>query len=88
MSERPLDVLVVDDSAVVREVMRRILADASGIRAEFAADAILALDKMRQRRPDVILLDLTLPRMDGFAFLERVMSSPKIVVLGDADAVS
>lgn len=87
MGEQPLDVLVIDDSPVVREVMSRLLSRAGGIRPTVAADAILAMDKMESRRPHVILLDLTLPRMDGFAFLEHLMSTdplPIVVLSGTA----
>lgn len=81
MSDESLDVLVIDDSAVVREVMRKLLSAAVGVRAEFAANASLGLLKVKERRPNVILLDLTLPGMDGFEFLEHVMSTDPIPVV-------
>lgn len=67
--------------------MGRLLSRARGVRATIAADAILGLEKMKVRRPDVILLDLTLPRMDGFAFLEHLMATdpvPVVVLSGTA----
>ncbi len=73
---RPIEVLVVDDSAVVREMMRVILSQASGMRVTTAADPVIAQDKMRAQRPDVILLDLEMPRMDGLTFLQTIMSGP------------
>lgn len=76
--ERPIDVLAVDDSAVVREVIAAVLSPRLGFRVAAAADPLIALEKMRQRRPDVILLDLELPRMDGLTFLRKVMREDPI----------
>lgn len=78
--ERKISVLVVDDSAVVRQTMLSILGS-----AEFdvvtAADPLIASEKMRQRRPDVMLLDLEMPRMDGLTFLRRVMADSPLPVI-------
>jgi two-component system, chemotaxis family, protein-glutamate methylesterase/glutaminase len=78
---RPLQVLVVDDSAVVRQVMALVLSKDGNINVTAAADPLIALDKMRHQRPDVILLDLEMPRMDGLTFLQRVMSEDPIPVV-------
>jgi two-component system, chemotaxis family, protein-glutamate methylesterase/glutaminase len=78
---RPLHVLVVDDSAVMREAMTAILGQARGMRVSVAADPLIAMDKMRQARPDVILLDLEMPRMDGLSFLRKLMSEDPIPVV-------
>jgi two-component system chemotaxis response regulator CheB len=70
----PLRVLVVDDSAVVRQVLGALLSAAPGI--EFmgaAADPLFALERMKTQWPDVIVLDVEMPRMDGITFLRRVM---------------
>ncbi|MFA6957037.1 MAG: chemotaxis-specific protein-glutamate methyltransferase CheB [Thermoanaerobaculia bacterium] len=75
-----LRVLVVDDSAVVRQTMLAIL-EAEGIAVTTAADPIIAAEKMRQARPDVILLDLEMPRMDGLTFLEKVMADDPVPVI-------
>ncbi|MBS1191846.1 MAG: chemotaxis protein CheY [Rhodocyclaceae bacterium] len=76
-------VLVVDDSAVVRQVMTAILSEAPGIKVIGAAsDPIFALEKMRREWPDVITLDVEMPRMDGITFLRKVMAErPTPVVI-------
>jgi two-component system chemotaxis response regulator CheB len=78
---QPLTVLVVDDSAVVREVASGLLSLEPGITAITAADALIALDKMRVQRPDVILLDLEMPRMDGLTFLRKLMVEDPLPVV-------
>ena len=55
--------LVVDDSAVVREVMSAVLSQESGITVAVAADPFIAMTKIKQHRPDAIILDLEMPRM-------------------------
>jgi two-component system, chemotaxis family, protein-glutamate methylesterase/glutaminase len=72
---------VVDDSAVVRQTVSTVLANEPGLLVTVAADPIIALDKMSRRRPDVILLDLEMPRMDGLTFLRRLMSEDPIPVI-------
>jgi two-component system chemotaxis response regulator CheY len=63
--------LVVDDSRVVRKVARRIL-EANGFEVTEAADGQLALDAVRSRIPDCILLDWNMPVMDGLTFLKAL----------------
>lgn len=71
----PIRVVIVDDSAVVRQVMGEVLRRAPGIEViATASDPVFALDKMRQVWPDVILLDVEMPRMDGITFLKRIMA--------------
>ena len=77
----PLNVLVVDDSAVVRQVLMAVLSEKRGFRVTVAADPIIAMDKMKKFPPDVILLDLEMPRMDGMTFLEKLMSENPIPVV-------
>lgn len=75
VAEQAIRVLVVDDSAVVRQVMSDILGRAPGIRVIGAvADPIFAMERMRREWPDVITLDVEMPRMDGITFLKRVMA--------------
>ena len=78
---RPINVLVVDDSAVVREVMTGVLSQEAGIRVVAAADPLIAIQKMRHQRPDVIVLDLEMPRMDGRTFLHKIMKEDPIPVI-------
>jgi two-component system, chemotaxis family, protein-glutamate methylesterase/glutaminase len=75
MSQAKIRVLIVDDSAVVRQVMTALLAKDLGIEViGSASDPIFAMAKMNQDWPDVILLDVEMPRMDGITFLKKVMS--------------
>jgi len=76
-----LNVLVVDDSAIVRQVLMAVLSEKRGFRVTVAADPIIAMDKMKKFPPDVILLDLEMPRMDGMTFLEKLMSENPIPVV-------
>ncbi len=70
-----IKVLVVDDSAVVRQVLREILSEAPDINVYAAvADPIFAMQRMQQEWPDVIVLDMEMPRMDGLTFLRQIMS--------------
>jgi len=67
-------VLVVDDSATARAVISEILSDARDIEVVgTATDAYVARDKMVQLRPDVVTLDVEMPRMDGVTFLRKMM---------------
>ncbi len=70
----PCRVLIVDDSALVRQVLSEILAADPGIEVVgTAADPLLARDKIKRLNPDVLTLDVEMPRMDGLAFLENLM---------------
>ncbi len=75
-----LHVLVVDDSAVVRQALSQILGRA-GMAVAVANDPVIAMEKMRRERPDVIVLDIEMPRMDGLTFLQRIMSEDPIPVV-------
>lgn len=78
---RRLHVLVVDDSAVMREVMTGLLSGEEGLDVATAGDPIIAMEKMRRKRPDVIVLDLEMPRMDGLTFLRKIMREDPIPVV-------
>ncbi len=79
--DRPVRVLVVDDSAVVRQTVLGILGRSPDFAAVAAADPIIAMGKMARERPDVILLDLEMPKMDGLSFLEKIMAEDPIPVV-------
>lgn len=66
-------VLVVDDSAVIRERFRELLAGSDEFIVEVAADGVFALAHMERRWPDVLVVDLEMPRMDGYSLLSKVM---------------
>jgi two-component system chemotaxis response regulator CheB len=78
-----IKVLVVDDSAVVRQVVAGLLGEDPEIEVIAAvADPILAIARMNAQWPDVIVLDIEMPRMDGITFLKKIMSEhPTPVVI-------
>jgi two-component system chemotaxis response regulator CheB len=83
---RPLRVLVVDDSVLVRQTIRQVLS-AEGFEIITAADPLIAIERMKTAAPDVILLDLNMPRMDGLSFLRKIMrEEPRPVVVCSAVA--
>jgi two-component system, chemotaxis family, chemotaxis protein CheY len=67
--------LVVDDSSVIRKVARRILEEMQFSISE-AEDGMQALDMCRVGLPDVVFLDLNMPRMDGMTFLKEMRNLP------------
>jgi two-component system chemotaxis response regulator CheB len=70
----PIGVLIVDDSAVVRQVLSARLRDHPGIEVIGAVpDPIFAMEHMNKAWPDVVVLDLEMPRMDGLTFLRKIM---------------
>lgn len=78
-----IKVLVVDDSAVIRQVMTQIIRTDSSLELDAAVvDPIFAMKRMELNWPDVIVLDVEMPRMDGITFLKKVMSEhPTPVVM-------
>ncbi len=78
-----VSVLIVDDSAVVRQVLSEILREDPGIEVLGAAsDPIFARQRMNLRWPDVMIVDVEMPRMDGITFLRRIMAErPTPVVI-------
>lgn len=80
---RDISVFIIDDSAVVRQVLTQMLGDDPDIRvAGSAPDPLFALQKMQQDWPDVIVLDVEMPRMDGITFLRKLMQErPTPVVI-------
>jgi two-component system chemotaxis response regulator CheB len=76
-----IQVLVVDDSAVVRLLLTEVLQREASIKVSAAAHPLIAFQKMERARPDVIVLDLEMPEMDGLSFLQRVMAEDPIPVV-------
>lgn len=67
-------VLIVDDSAVIRKLLEKIVSSAPDMEViATAMDPYVARDKLVQLKPDVMTLDVEMPRMDGISFLEKVM---------------
>ncbi|MGC9494586.1 protein-glutamate methylesterase/protein-glutamine glutaminase [Vibrio genomosp. F10] len=76
MNKPPYKVFIVDDSAVMRQVLGEVIAaDKDLALIGVAPDPILALRKMNKQWPDVILLDIAMPKMDGISFLKQIMST-------------
>jgi len=77
-----ITVMVVDDSAVIRQVMKKIIGSDPQLELSAAvADPLFAMARMKKRRPDVILLDVEMPRMDGITYLKKIMSEDPIPVV-------
>ena len=68
-----IKLLVVDDSALVRKLLGSVFGDEGGFDLRFARDGIDALEQNKSFEPDVITLDLNMPRMDGLACLNQLM---------------
>lgn len=78
-----IKVMIVDDSAVVRQVVKQTLETDPGIKVLGAAsDPLFAMEHMKREWPDVIVLDIEMPRMDGLTFLKKIMAErPTPVVI-------
>jgi len=78
-----IKVMLIDDSAVVRQVNRETLEKEADIEVVgVAADPLYALEKMKLVWPDVLVIDIEMPRMDGLTFLKKIMAehpTPTIV---------
>lgn len=78
----PIKVLIVDDSAVVRQTFERELSTDNDIEViGTAPDPYIARDKIISLKPDVITLDIEMPRMDGLTFLKKLMAHMPIPVI-------
>ena len=79
---KPIRVLIVDDSPIVQLILRRILSGEPDIDiVGVASDPFEAKDLIIKDKPDVITLDIEMPRMDGITFLKRLMSYSPIPVV-------
>ncbi|HYH22634.1 MAG TPA: chemotaxis response regulator protein-glutamate methylesterase [Azospirillum sp.] len=79
---RAIRVLIVDDSAVVRETLSEILSSDPGIEVmDTAPDPFAAARRMQKETPDVITLDVEMPRMDGITFLRKLMAQHPVPVV-------
>ncbi|MBN9681970.1 MULTISPECIES: chemotaxis-specific protein-glutamate methyltransferase CheB [unclassified Corallococcus] len=83
-----LRVLVVDDSAFARKVLRKVLSEAEGLEVVGTArDGLDALERVAELKPDVITLDLVMPSLDGTGFLRALSGmpdAPRVVVVSSA----
>jgi two-component system chemotaxis response regulator CheB len=79
---KKIRVLIVDDSAVVRQAMTEVLSSDPHIEViGVAADPFIAAERLSRQIPDVITLDVEMPRMDGITFLKKIMSQHPIPVV-------
>jgi two-component system, chemotaxis family, protein-glutamate methylesterase/glutaminase len=79
---KEIKVLIIDDSAVIRQTLTQLLNQDQSIKViATAADPFIAAAKMRDEVPDVITLDVEMPRMDGLTFLRKLMSQHPIPVV-------
>ncbi len=80
--KKKIRVLIVDDSAVVRQTLEDILSSDPGIEViGTAVDPYVAAERMKKEVPDVITLDIEMPRMDGLTFLQKLMKQHPIPVV-------
>ncbi|WEJ05344.1 Hpt domain-containing protein [Pseudomonas sp. FJ2-5-13] len=80
LKKRPLLVLVVDDSVTVRKVTSRLL-ERNGMNVLTAKDGIDALAILEEHTPDLMLLDIEMPRMDGFEVAIQIRNDPRLMRL-------
>ena len=79
---KKIKVLIIDDSAMVRQTLAELLSSDPDIEVMgTASDPYFAAKKMREEAPDVITLDVEMPRMDGVTFLQKIMSQYPIPVV-------
>jgi two-component system, chemotaxis family, protein-glutamate methylesterase/glutaminase len=79
---RKIKALIVDDSASIRQVLKQILESDPQIEVmAVASDPYVAVERIKQEIPDVITLDIEMPRMDGLTFLDKIMSQHPIPVV-------
>lgn len=79
---KEIKVLIVDDSALVRNTYKVLLESDPEIKVTgTASDPYIAVQKIQKEKPDVITLDIEMPRMDGLTFLKKIMSQAPMPVL-------
>ncbi len=82
MDSAKIRVLIVDDSAVVRQTLKEVLSSDPEIEViATAGDPFVAADRIAEQVPDVITLDIEMPRMDGLTFLKKIMGQHPIPVV-------
>jgi CheY-like chemotaxis protein len=74
--DREHQVLIIEDDAATREMMRRVV-DRAHWKSREAANGLEGLERLKEGVPDVIVLDLMMPQMDGFQFLGRLREEPE-----------
>src|SRR5258708_40351285 len=78
----PIRVMIGDDSALMRKLLSEALRRDPGVEVvDTAMDGEFALEHLRRIRPDVILMDVDMPRMDGLAALDRIVAEYRLPVV-------
>lgn len=75
-----IKVLIAEDNAVNRELLRELL-EARGYAVDEACDGQAALQMMEQARPDILLLDIGMPVLDGYVLVRKIRENPRLAVL-------
>jgi len=75
MSDKPY-ILVVDDNKITTKLLRRYL-EANGFEASEAYDGIDCLEKLKERKPNAVVLDVMMPRMDGYETVKNIKENPE-----------
>jgi len=75
VAERAIRILVIDDASLVRLYYRRIL-EAAGYEVEEAFNGLEALEKLLENPPDLLIVDVNMPQMDGLTFLAALRKHP------------
>lgn len=82
MNKNKIKVLLIDDSAVVRQALLQVLSLATDIEIIGSVmDPLFAMERMNMQWPDVIILDIEMPRMDGITFLNKIMNEHPVPVI-------
>src|ERR1043166_152237 len=75
MTMKPITVLICDDSALIRQLFSEMLSEEKDIQViGTAVDPLDAREKIKKLNPDVLTLDIEMPRMNGLSFLEKIMN--------------
>jgi CheY-like chemotaxis protein len=73
-------ILLVDDNDAVRELLREVL-EGAGYEVQEAADGHEALERVEEIRPNLVMLDLQMPKLDGFSVLRALRANPRFASL-------
>ncbi len=77
MSEDQKKVLIIEDEEIIRGILQKKISK-EGYQVEVAEDGKEGVEKIREVMPDIIILDIVMPRMDGFAVLEEIKKDESI----------
>ncbi len=75
--DKKTKVLIIEDDSYILE-MYKMKFEASNFEVDSASDGIMGLEILKKRRPDIILLDIIMPKMDGFSVLKTIKSDPAL----------